>query len=500
MSMSVVESSILDNALTLEELLEFENDARFLDFRCAVTGVLLWPAVRNQVIRLIISDLVYGDSPLIDIGSRRGAASIALTGLRTACRNGFRRPRRSSVLILATGAGMLERNNLFFNRFTDYFSEALEGETCTIEGVSGKILPLPRAVANVFFSTPAKTLLSLRARVAAASSKRYLEVASRLISLAEERAAKILGWNMSPERKNWLMQFCARQLASYPLRKKNFEEWVHKVRPRLLLVEEGCYGHMAITNATAHQMQLPVAEYQHGMVTRGHDAYNVAKILLNSADFRKTQPDYFLSYGAWWNNQFNSPVKRISIGNPHRSETIGELSSANKIAKKTILILGDGIETGLYLTFCRDLHAKLDLNFDVLFRPHPLEREHVLKLNKEHLGSLKVDHEPDIYVSLSKSDTVIGEVSTGLFEAVGLARRIFVWGTPKSRFGLPDHPFSSFKTAADLALMLSDPGKGSVSDEAMEAVWASDWQTRFKNFVDCVLIGCSPEETLARCR
>ena len=115
------------------------------------------------------------------------------------------------------------------------------------------------------------------------------------------------------------MNFCARQVAGYPLKRKWQMSWLERVKPRLLLVEEGCYGHMAVFNATAREYGVGVAEFQHGLVTGGHDVYNVAPALEQSEAYRRTLPDYFLGYGAWWNRQFNTPTRKVVIGNPHRA-------------------------------------------------------------------------------------------------------------------------------------------------------------------------------------
>jgi hypothetical protein len=87
----------------------------------------------------------------------------------------------------------------------------------------------------------------------------------------------------------------------------------------------------------------------------------------------------------------------------------------------------------------------------------------------------------DIYQSLAGTDVLVAEVSTGLFEAVGLVERIFVWDTSKSRFSLPVHPFESIESADQLAetLMGSSAPLGiNVSD-----IWASDWRSRFIKFI-----------------
>ena len=68
-------------------------------------------------------------------------------------------------------------------------------------------------------------------------------------------------------------------------------------------------------------------------------------------------------------------------------------------------------------------------DYKVVFRPHPLERSRVFALPAGVAQGFKSTDEPDIYPSLARAEVVVAEVSTGLFEAVGLTRRIFVWNT-----------------------------------------------------------------------
>jgi hypothetical protein len=240
---------------------------------------------------------------------------------------------------------------------------------------------------------------------------------------------------------------------------------------------------MAVFNATSRECGIPVAEYQHGIATSGHDAYNVAPALERSEAYRRTMPDYFLGYGAWWNRQFNAPTEKVVIGNPHRASIL-ERPILPKKEQGMVLVLGEGVETESYLEYCRELAGLLSPEYRVVFRPHPLERSRLSAVPGGGERRFQVDQESDIYPSLARAEVVVAELSTGLFEAVGLARRIFAWNTAKSRFGLPSHLFAGFDTIADLARRIRDDrGEGTVSGMAAEEIWASDWQGRFHGFI-----------------
>jgi hypothetical protein len=479
----------------MDKILNLENNPELLEFTCPSTGVLAWPTIRMESIRMIMSDLLYKSQPLLDMYRKISLIRTCKMLLRATAHNIITQPKKSQVLIYCTGAGQFERNGYSFNRYTGYFSASLDENTWSIEGQPCITWPLPRTNGQLSFSTPTMALMRILSLISVSSIQK--NIAAELVGTTEARARDLLGWEMGSERKKWLVRLCSRQLALYPLRRRYLERWLRLVRPRLLLVEEGCYGHMAIINATAHENGVPVAEFQHGMVSRGHDGYNIAPFLAASEAYRHTLPDYFLSYGSWWNAQFNAPVGKVIIGNPHRTALL-EQSMPPWSGRRNILVLGDGIETELYLQFCHELAKLLSDSYCVIFRPHPLERHRILGMREPVSEGFTIDHVSDIYLSLAEAHAVIAEVSTGLFDAVGLVDRIFVWNTAKSRFSLPEHPFSSFHSAPDLARKLLDfHGDGPPSVDP-EEIWASDWQPRFKGFIDGVFSSNSQRRMLPK--
>lgn len=118
----------------------------------------------------------------------------------------------------------------------------------------------------------------------------------------------------------------------------------------------------------------------------------------------------------------------------------------------------------------------------VVFRPHPLERALVECENAGGGNELvRIDLNPDIYRSFSTAHAVVSEVSTGLFEAVGLADRIFMLNTAKSRFCYPEHPFETIANVDEIVERLYAPAAGGVifSDK----IWAPDWQRNYLKFL-----------------
>ena len=303
---------------------------------------------------------------------------------------------------------------------------------------------------------------------------------AELLDVAAARGRDLLGWDLGDRRKAALIELGASRLASYPMRARLFSGLFRKVQPRLAIVEEGCYGHMAVLNSVARDHGVRVAEFQHGMVTRGHDAYNVAPMLAGSQAYNRTQPHAFLGYGDWWLDQFSAPVReRVAIGNPHRSRALGGWSARSD--RRSIIVLGDGVETDAHIVFAARLASIAPSSYRVAFRPHPLEAHRI----REHALGVEIDRDTDLYASLASAQVVIAEASTALFEAVGLVPRVFAWDTPKSRFYLGAHPFERALDPADLTAKLSVPRPN--DGPAGASIWADDWESRFGQYLERTL-------------
>jgi hypothetical protein len=300
-------------------------------------------------------------------------------------------------------------------------------------------------------------------------------IASDLVALAAERGRGLLGWTLDAQRRDALVRLGARGIAAYPAQERFANRLLDRIRPRVVLAEEGCYGRMAVFNSVARDRGVRVAEYQHGMVTRNHDAYNVAPVLEASPAYKTTQPAGFLAYGPWWNGQFNTPVgEKVALGNPARTEALKSWSPS--AVRERFVVLGDGIETAASLDRCIDLQAAVPAPIQVVFRPHPLERGSELLATRPEVA---LDEEPSLYASLASAHAVVGESSTALYEAFGLVSQVYAWDTPKSRFYLGDHPFTMLNEAS----LLDDVPLDGKQAEVAPTLWEADWRERLSAYL-----------------
>lgn len=476
---------------TLNDILRIEDTVEIPGICCPDTGIPLWTTIRTPFLRMILGDMLYG-IPLVGggdaprLGSRlRQLATIS----RSFVHNAFQfqtLDQQYPIMVMATGARVVEREGHYFNSLSDHFVVAAPNRTFSIEDLFGWKWPFPRHHNNVLLHTPIRVEGMLRGRLRVGS---YREPARLLVDLVSQRAKDLLGWDIGEVRHQWLEKICANGAASFLPRYRTYQSLFKKMGARLLIKEEACYG--GADNAAAilagRHLGMVTAEYQHGAVSSGHDAYNYASAVSNNHGYQQILPAYLLTYGSWWGEQINAPVRKIAIGNPHRNETIG-VSSSVRAHGSHILILGDGIETNLYLQLCECLDAALGSTVEVVFRPHPLERVNIWAQHPNgFVGNVRIDAHQDIYSSFQEAGAVVSEVSTGLFEAIGLVPKVFIWNTPKARFSLPLHPFQGFSDANELARLLLDESAGRVSAQQIDSIWAPDWQRNYIDFIEQVV-------------
>jgi hypothetical protein len=472
--------------LALDDLLVVEDDPAILEFRCGETGVVLWPLIRVVFIRMMMSDLLYS-TPLVTVGTAstrlpwgRAIATLSRSILHNAR---FRVANRCSadICIMTDAMGTTLLDGKWFNRLSDYFALSCPSQTLVVEDHFDWKWPIPRHFGKVIFHAPrqAGNFVVGRMRVRD-SHRRY---AAKLVALVSLGAKARFGWDVGVHRQRQLTDMLARKLAGLPHQYRGYKAMLKHFRPTVLLIESACYGPSVALIAAARELKIVTAEFQHGAISSGHDAYNLAPSLQGCREYRLTLPDYFLGYGRWWIDQINVPVSKLAVGNPHRDAQLAQLGSL-AVPKRDVLLLGDGIETSKYLSFAEQLALSLKGHcLRVVFRPHPIEWRLVHAKFPNGANGVSLDENVDIYQSLSAAHVVVSEQSTGLFEAIGLADKIFVWNTSKARFGFPSHPFQSIESAATLAEILQDTGAGKVSAGEADAIWAPHWRQNYLTFL-----------------
>lgn len=473
-------------AFTLAQLLEVENDPRLLEFRCARTGVLLWPYVRTVFIRMAMSDLLYG-TPLDGsvskgVPARRALATMARSVARNAAFLASGRAR-ADVCLLTSGIGNQIVDGRALNRLSDHFALAHGPQTITVEDHFQWQWTRVRHNGRVMLHAPLQAWNVIGARLH--RNDLHRRQAAQVVDVAAGSAATLLDWRPGPAREAALVAMLAQKIAGMTQQLRSYHAMLSAIRPKVLLMIGACYGPSATLVQVARVRGVVTAEYQHGAIAPGHDGYNFGNALRDSAAYRASLPDHFLSYGAWWHGTVNAPVRMHAVGNPHRAFRLERLGAQAQRPKDSVLILADGTEFGIYVELARNIARKMRKSgLRVVIRPHPLERVLVAQQYGVCIDNLiYIDQNDDLYTSLLEAHAVVSELSTGLFEAVGIADKLFMWDTAKARFAFPTLPFESFTCAEQLLALLGDDAAGRLPSEVRDGMWATAWRRNYARFL-----------------
>ena len=468
-------------------LLQIENDRELIEYICPNTRIPVWALIRVSFMRTIMSDWLFNSVPMWSVNENLNYMKMAKNVVISAIHNyGYQINYERKILIQSTGIGNYTKNGIVHDRLAGYFAEILPKQTLVYQDKPKENFQDKYSFNPVLHNNPRNIINKLYSKIAIKSSQRNL--ACSVVERAAENAFFRLGYKFSSNKILNLSNALAGQLALLPYSSDAYANWFSKQRFRLLLKEDACYGGVGISIMHAARLNgMVIAEYQHGAILKGHDAYNVDNTLAECEGFRNVLPDYLLTYGDWWSKQTNMPVKKITIGNPHLTESL--IKSNLVVNKKNqILVLGDGIDTKLLLNLSsKILEIVKSKGMTVVFRPHPFERNKV-KLQLMPKG-VQLDTNSDIYQSMRESRVLIAEFSTGLFEAVGLVDKILIWETEKAKFAFVEIPFKSFTTMDELEFILynSIEEKNELKNIKNSELWEPNWKQNYINFIEGVI-------------
>ena len=469
---------------SLAELLAIEDDPFVAEVTCTATGLPLWPQVRSVYLRAAISELVYGKAISSASNTKVPARRAFTTLARSAAHNSRQLGKRLGAgRICIVGSSVADRlhDGRWLNRLTDDLASVAPDDTTVVLEHFEWQWRSRRYHPHWLTQTPWQAAHALAGRTLV--RRNHVEQARGLVAHVGSRAERLLSWRPTPPQEEALVGMLARKAAALPYQYRSYARLFERLGTRLLMVSCGCYGPAGAMIAAARDAGIVTAEYQHGAISQGHDGYNFATALLADPSFCRSLPEYFLSYGRWWGTQINAPVTDVPIGNPERERHIGERhADAEAMARDRVLSLSDGIAFERYRELGRAIApAAAACGLQVHIRPHPLERTVVENAWQE--TSLQLDASPSLYEALRHTDLVVGEVSTGLFDAVGTGARVLAWDTSWARFTYPELPFDRFNDIGELAAALTNRHLAPPPEHMRTSLWQEGWRDHYRAFL-----------------
>lgn len=427
--------------------LDDHDEPRSLAF--SGSGLLMWPFVRWSVMTAG-QEAALGVSNIGIAGARRSPRE-RVAQLGRAMLRGPMVARAFDHVVIGTSAGtVVQREGRWFDRINDYFVMEDPAQSLVLEMAPYKTPRVPPHVRC--YET-----FDLQAGIAARLVRPRDADLARIAQLAAFVARHVPSVDVMPALVHWAVRL--------PVLRHLWARFFDRVQPRILFIEGGGYGNFAHLCTWAAERGITTAEFQHGLISRTHLAYNYG----DRSALAQSLPRYLLLYGEVWTQELRTPSEPVVVGSPHFAETARPAHGGD-----ATLVISQGYCTELMVRATEALARR----GPVIFRPHPGELP--FRAKYEGLGRLpnvELAERGDLYALLARARAVVGHSSTALLEAAGVGLPVFIFDDALSRATLPASVGTWVKTVDELA---ATPARTAF---AADAYFARDWRERYRAFL-----------------
>jgi hypothetical protein len=447
---------------TCEALLDYATEG----------GQPYWLVVRWHLCRLAQDRTQQTETSALRF--RRSQPFVRKLRLAAACAGdlaGAALRRGAAVVFVCTGGANMRETRGYAHRLVDRFAGCFPDDTLVLERPHELQYFRPRAYGRVGGWGGWQLLETLGGKVGRLSARQEERIGSFLALLQRE-----FGDLADAGEWAWLRSLCVRFSRSEAIATAAYRWVLGRLRPKVLLLEDAHYGAAGHLILAARQLAIPVAEYQHGLVSLNHEAYNYAPGLL-ARGYARYLPDYFLAYGAYWGTCLSTSAKIVVIGNPNLAARLQEVPPGP--AKHAgVLFVSSAMDSGRYIAVMTDL---LRWGFHVVFRPHPIERPRLAQVYGDFFerNGIPVDLQPNALIALAGHAIIVGDISTALFEALALGRAVYAIEAPATATHVGDL-LPTFSTAEQLRGLLQSPAAAAAG---ADEIWAGEWEQRYRAWI-----------------
>lgn len=461
---------------------ELEETAELLQFSVPETGALLWPLVRYAVFNQCLYQLgrqafglEFARSPQPSKFSKYGSFFTTLPRFM----RGW--PARAKIIIHHDNShtNLKVWKGKPYCQYIEPFAESLSADTVLFDNSSG---PQSLSQDRAYPVLGIRHAIEIAAKYTRVKIKQSgMETVTAFISFIRGRIQKLLNIELPEsfyqEMKQQVFDYAFRYaVAEYNVYKK----YLGKLRPQFLLINQALYGRYGHLMLLGKELGIATMDIQHGMIFTNHTNYTWGEQISANTLFTAQYPDYFLTYGTFWHAQMRLPGTRpVPIGNPWFSMQTAGLT-CQPGSQPMIVLFALGAYYDEYIPFISKLKIALPPDSRIAVRPHPLVDAQAYKIFRE--PGIEVDTNKNIYESLNAASVVIGDVSTVLYEAAAIGKRVFSFIVEETKNA--PMPFESFSHPDELVEKLFSPDVGRLPQAQRNMFFAPDWEKNYKSFIN----------------
>lgn len=200
-----------------------------------------------------------------------------------------------------------------------------------------------------------------------------------------------------------------------------YRKFFQKLNPkRIFIVQNGIQKGLI---KAANELNIPLYEMQHGLVSFIHPAYHYSKTL--SLDHLNTFPSCFLSFSTFWSKNINYPVKKIA--------TVGNNFFAQKLTAKNQEFVCTIISADIYSINLNQLLEELLIdgfsgNIALKLHPNQSQEIDIIRGKFKNFSNVKVIYdELSIKELLQLSSSILAVQSTCVYEALDNNIKVLIY-------------------------------------------------------------------------
>ena len=264
-------------------------------------------------------------------------------------------------------------------------------------------------------------------------------------------------------------ELLTRRFFWYKIKKKMLRRIIKSISPKVIVEVVGYETNKMIINEIAHEMGISTIELQHGVIGRGHIAYNY----LINREYRHL-PEYIFYYSDYWKHTCDYPVaktKQIVTGYPYMEEQMRKNKSCQwKSKNMKVLILSQPEFSVKLRSLIEDVLKQFQhiaCNIEFIYKLHPAEYSLPIETWKELLkyNNVKLVHDgsKSLYSLFAESDIQVGVTSTAVFEGLAYHLTTFIYHLEKTDIYMKDLKETEsaifFDTAFELVKLILETHK-----------------------------------------
>lgn len=372
-------------------------------------------------------------------------------------------------------------DDFYINKYTEAYVDIINNDCITIEDTpldwcwidkrKNKRVVLDGP--HLLFSTAVSKLIS--------KIYKNRKITEELYQYVLKRTIKLFKKSFSDEEKKMIIGATLEAMIRADIHSKWVLKICKKVNAKCVVMIGSSYLWNSRITRILKENGIVVADLQHGYIFKDNLVYDVSNEICDSYEIKKSTPNYYLSYGEWWNEQTNLPYeKKIPLGNPFREIKVNKFNS--DIKKEFVLIIGSTVNTEKHMQLAQNLSRNLS-QYQIVFRPHPTERVEAQKIYEKKQMNFLLDCGNDLYSMLERTYILVSRCSTVLFEAYGLVKKIYVWNDYPDQLLYEKDDFIHFTTQSELLDLIKE---GRMMKSKIN-FWNNRWYDNFMDFYnECI--------------